>query len=1258
MRHSISRFGFWLFFALACGSGRPAIAQSTNLSTLKLNYGYGATALVWDPTRSRFFAPSGTNVLMINPETASVEDTIPLAGVANQIAISSDGQYLYASLFGEGRLNRYRIQNHSLDLQIPLSGGNTLLDVQAMVALPGQPSSILVSLSDQQLMIFDNALPRAVTASVNVSSLYVRPSDGAFFGFGGGQVFWLSVSGKGVTLERSVLVDPNSGGGTPSWNGNLLAVGSSILDLNAGATIGRIPLPPSTANNGACVLATDAAGTSAFAFQWAFQLPVTSASLVQYSLVNLRPVASAAVTGLPSDYGSLAGICGLLVATWGPDGIATNDNRDGLIHFLHARGLAAVAPAPIPTPNRDAAGVIHLPLAANGLVFDTGRNVLWASVPGKAAAAGDSVVSIDPSTGNVIDTIFAGREPGALALSGDGSHLFVALAGAPEIVSIDLAAKQTSAFPVSDPAGSLYWTAIGVAAIAGQSNSVVAVRSAQGVHSSVIAYDAGVPRKNTFDNVLNSQYVQAIFPGDAAGTFYATNGGHYGDGTHDVFRLLVNSTGITLDKRLNPLLLGELAAALVYDGARLLTSAGQVLTPDTSRILGSVALTPRDGLPLPFSDHNAVVYVQNASPQVAAVSYDFATLRPLTTVPLVTGPPCLCTSNTINPVNVVAAVRAGSNAVAIAANGEIAIASLGSFQPWPSSTGSLQPVSTGVRKIDLPVNAISVLPGTSKLLLATASTAGSVGNSVVTYNPDTSQIENSSVAGSEPSILASTPDGSSVYVYLSGEYNVARVNVTSGARDLVFAADPTGGTDQYSVFDMAVSPAGGLAVSYPGSGTFAVFDGAKVRPQVEWNSQGAFTTAPATFDITFNDSGTVLYGYNSFLDSFELKRDAVSARGVAWLSTESGLVRRYSSRLRWAQGLLYTSYGDVIDPERSVVVGRFADSWFSGEAFDDVAVDAAGGRAYFVTNSGVLIFDLRSYALVGRLPLNLNSVGGTVWTSLVRFGANGLAFLAPNGRVYLFDISAIPLLSTPVSSPQLPFIAVNGVVPIYGSAPVIQPGSWISIYGVNLADSTATWNGDFPTKLAGTSVMIDYKPAYLWYVSSNQLNVQAPDDSFLGPNVNVQVTTAAGTATATVTTAQFAPSLSLFDSRYVAAEIPTPDGSGAYGGGTYDLAGPTGHFTFRTRPVKSGETLVLYGVGFGPTNPAVPAGKPSTRTAPTTNPVTVTIGGKPATVLFSGIVAAGLYQINVTVPSVPSGDQTLQANVGGVSAPVAIVAVQ
>jgi uncharacterized protein (TIGR03437 family) len=43
----------------------------------------------------------------------------------------------------------------------------------------------------------------------------------------------------------------------------------------------------------------------------------------------------------------------------------------------------------------------------------------------------------------------------------------------------------------------------------------------------------------------------------------------------------------------------------------------------------------------------------------------------------------------------------------------------------------------------------------------------------------------------------------------------------------------------------------------------------------------------------------------------------------------------------------------------------------------------------------------------------------------------------------------------------------------------------------------------------------------------------------------------------------------------------------------------------------------------------------------------VTIGGVPATVSFAGIVGAGLYQLNVIVPAAGSGDQPLQATVGG-----------
>ena len=170
-----------------------------------------------------------------------------------------------------------------------------------------------------------------------------------------------------------------------------------------------------------------------------------------------------------------------------------------------------------------------------------------------------------------------------------------------------------------------------------------------------------------------------------------------------------------------------------------------------------------------------------------------------------------------------------------------------------------------------------------------------------------------------------------------------------------------------------------------------------------------------------------------------------------------------------------------------------------------------------------------------------------------------------------------------------PVITPGGIVPIYSSATTIQPGSWASIYGTGLASATTLWNGNFPTTLGNTSVTVNGKPAYLWLVSPAQINFQAPDDMATG-SVNVVVTTPSGSATATVTLGQYSPSFSLYNSKYAAAIVITPGQPGNSGNG-FDYIGPVSGLPFTARPVKAGETLILYGVGFGPTNPAGAGGR-------------------------------------------------------------------
>ena len=269
------------------------------------------------------------------------------------------------------------------------------------------------------------------------------------------------------------------------------------------------------------------------------------------------------------------------------------------------------------------------------------------------------------------------------------------------------------------------------------------------------------------------------------------------------------------------------------------------------------------------------------------------------------------------------------------------------------------------------------------------------------------------------------------------------------------------------------------------------------------------------------------------------------------------------------------------------------------------------------------------------------------WPAGLAMDASGDLFIADNSSVIREVVaSALPA----------PAIASGGIVAVDSTVSTIQPGEWVSIFGTNLAAGTATWNGNFPTSLGGTSVTINGRSAYLWFVSPTQINLQAPSDTATG-QVPVVVTTAGGTASSTVTLAQFAPSFSLLDSKHVTGIIPRSNGSGAYGGGTYDIIGPIGNsLGYPTVAAKAGDTVELFAFGLGPTNPAVPAGQAFSSVAPTTNPVSLLINNVSVTPTFAGLSSAGLYQINLTVPAgLGTGDVPLVASVGGVKTPSGVV---
>ena len=188
-------------------------------------------------------------------------------------------------------------------------------------------------------------------------------------------------------------------------------------------------------------------------------------------------------------------------------------------------------------------------------------------------------------------------------------------------------------------------------------------------------------------------------------------------------------------------------------------------------------------------------------------------------------------------------------------------------------------------------------------------------------------------------------------------------------------------------------------------------------------------------------------------------------------------------------------------------------------------------------------------------------------------------------------------------------------------------------------------NGQFPTQLDGVSVSIGGQPAYVEFVSPGQINVLAPNIA-AGP-VQVTVTNSMGTSQPVSATAALdGPAFFLWAYTYAVAtytDYTYAAKNGAIGG-------------VATVPAAPGDVLILWGTGFGPTNPAATPGQevPPSGLYSTANPVTVSIGGIDA-IVYGSVLSpgfAGLYQIAVQVPtSAPNGDLPIIATVNGVSSP-------
>jgi uncharacterized protein (TIGR03437 family) len=476
--------------------------------------------------------------------------------------------------------------------------------------------------------------------------------------------------------------------------------------------------------------------------------------------------------------------------------------------------------------------------------------------------------------------------------------------------------------------------------------------------------------------------------------------------------------------------------------------------------------------------------------------------------------------------------------------------------------------------------------------------------------------------------------------------------------------NPPPGVGSNSNSPMAVDPSGALYIAVPGQGNYVSHDHAQT-----WTAIDSFippfaneALGPSIASITPVGSGTIYAATDQTSSGgigINISQGATSGFVTKLSADGSSIV--YSTYLRghtsMESSVFYAAEPNVFQTQ----------NWIGAIALDAVGNATVAGGTRAVDFPTTMPAQASSAGLADAFAATISADGSQLIYSTY-FGGSGddgaLGATVDSQGDVIFAGQTWSSNFPNAGGLQLPFSYGNAFVvkiappgppaisSVFNGAsfrPGIEAGSWAMIQGTNLANTYPgrTWrsdeivNGNLPTSLDGVSVLIDGKPAFVYYISPTQINVQAPTDSVVGAVDVVVTNNGAASAAGTAHLQSVAPAFFMYSGTNYAIASLWPN---------YALLGNPSVIP-GTVGAKPGDTVTLWGTGFGATNPPVRAGTavsgaPAVVTAPT-----VTVGGVAAQVISTVLAdgSAGLYQVTIQLPAtVPTGAVAIQASVGGV----------
>lgn len=266
------------------------------------------------------------------------------------------------------------------------------------------------------------------------------------------------------------------------------------------------------------------------------------------------------------------------------------------------------------------------------------------------------------------------------------------------------------------------------------------------------------------------------------------------------------------------------------------------------------------------------------------------------------------------------------------------------------------------------------------------------------------------------------------------------------------------------------------------------------------------------------------------------------------------------------------------------------------------------------------------------------NLGAIVAEPDVATSSGSISTVFPANSITLLVIAPATL---PVPKPVV--LAVTNAAS-YGTA--VAPGQMVDVWGSNLGPQSGAGlaldsNGMVSASVAGVRILFNGIPAPLIYVSAAQCSAIVPYFGASTASTNVQVEyQGARSDPFPLTVSATAPGL------FTANQSGTGQGS---------ILNQDNTVNSMTNPAAPGSVVILWATGEGVTDPPGVDGRPAVDVLPKpVAPVTVTIGGLPATVQYAGAAPGympGILQINAQMSAdvQPGISVPVQIMIGGVA---------